>query len=100
VALKLRAALVDSSAATSSSGTFTTRPPEPASSQVGSARPALALCTTCASKRTAAPLTPSACAKTWTWPRPISVTVPGATETTRSSPAWRPVPVRIQTSSW
>ena len=95
------AAMVDSSAATSLAGTLTVWPPRADSSQVGLASPPGASPVSMSSpKRITAPCSPPAPSNTCTWPRPISVIVPGDTSTCWPSMEWRPQPSRTHTSSW
>ena len=60
-------------------GTTTVRPPWPASSHAGVPRRAPASASPSSRKRTTAPSRSSPCSNTCTWPRPITVTVPGRT---------------------
>ena len=77
------ASIAASSRACSPRGTTTVRPPRPASSQPGcAARPGSA--SSSSPKRTTAPSSASPSSNTCTWPRPISVTVPGRTGTRRA----------------
>ena len=81
-------------------GTTTVRPPRPASSQAGVPRRAPGSTSVSSLKRTTAPSSASPSSKTWTCPRPITVTVPGRTGTVAPSIEWCPRPSRIQISSW
>ena len=66
-------------------GTTTVRPPRPASSHAGVPRRAPGSASSSSPKRTTAPSSASPASNTCTWPRPITVTVPGRTGTVAPS---------------